>query len=92
MIEFHPGHLDAGQHCGDAGVGQDGVEQGRILAVAVPHDVPESAFGVFEVHGEVAGGLDDPGGGRMRRGAENADAAGGVFDDGQHVQTRAGHG
>jgi hypothetical protein len=43
---IHAGHLDAGQDRGDAGVGHDGVEQGRVLAVAVTDDVLEAASGV----------------------------------------------
>ena len=52
----------------------------------------DPASGVVEVHDEVAGGLGYPGRGWMRGRAEDPDAAGGVFDDGQHVQPGAGQG
>jgi len=39
----------------------------------------------LEVHDEVAGGLGDPGGGRVGGGAQDPDAATGVFDDREDV-------
>ena len=41
----------------DAGVGKDGVEQGRVLAVPVADEVLRLAAGVFEIHDQVVGGL-----------------------------------
>jgi hypothetical protein len=64
------------------GVGQDAVEQGRILPVAVPDQVSDLTAGVFEVHDQVPGGLGHPGGGRVRGDTEDPDPAGGVLDDG----------
>src|SRR2546430_13608191 len=73
-------------------VGEDDVEQGRVLAVAVAEKVLRLASGVLDVHGEVAGGLSHPRRGRVGGGAEDANPAGGVFDDGRAVQSRAGQG
>jgi hypothetical protein len=44
----HPGHADVAEHDLDAGVGQDGVEQGRVLAVPVADQVLDLASGVLE--------------------------------------------
>ena len=49
-----------------------------------------SAAGVLQVHDQVPGGLGHPGGGRVRGGAEDADPAGGVLDDGEDVHPGAG--
>ena len=48
--------------------------------------------GVVEVHDQVAGQLRRPRRGGMGGGTENADPAGGVFDDGEDVQPRSGQG
>jgi hypothetical protein len=85
-----PGHLNTAQHGRDAGVGEDGIEEGGVLAVAIANDVPDPAFGVVQIHGEVAGGLRDPGGGRVGGGAENSDPAAGVLNGGQYVETGTG--
>jgi hypothetical protein len=47
--------------------GEDGVECGSELGVAVPDEEPEATAGVLEIHGEVAGLLGQPGAGGMRR-------------------------
>jgi hypothetical protein len=86
----HSGYPDAAAHHTDPSVGEDGVEQGRVLAVPVADDVPRRRSGVVQVHGQVADGLGDPGGGRMRGGAEDVDAARGVFDDRQDVHANSG--
>jgi hypothetical protein len=70
------GDLDAVEHDGEAGVGEDGIEQGRVLAVAIAEKVLHAASGVLGVHGEVAGGLGEPGGAGVGGDAEDTDAAG----------------
>jgi hypothetical protein len=50
----HAGHLHTGEHDRDAGVGEDGVEQDRVFAVAIADEVLHLASGVLDVHGEVA--------------------------------------
>jgi|SRR6266545_4836537 len=82
----HAGHLDAAEHDLDIGVGEDRVEQGGELAVAVTDKVPRCAAGVVEVHGEVSYGLRYPGGGGMGGGAQDLDPAAGVLNDGQDVE------
>jgi hypothetical protein len=87
MIAFISGYPDTAENDPDACVGEDVVEQCRVLAVPIAYHVC-----VFEVHGEVPGGLGDPGGGRVRGGVEDSDPAAGVFDDREYVQARAGQG
>ncbi len=53
----HPGHLDTAQDDLDVGVGEDGVEQVRELAVPIADQEPGLAVGVLQVHDEVAGGF-----------------------------------
>jgi len=84
------GGTDAGAHVRDAGVGEDRIEQGWVLAVSVADEVAGGRGGVVEVHREVTCGLGDPHGGGMRGGAENSDASGAVFDHREDVQARAG--
>jgi hypothetical protein len=50
----------------DVGGGEDGVERGAELGVAVPDEEPESSAGVLEVHEQVAGLLGQPGAGGKR--------------------------
>ncbi|MFI1996450.1 hypothetical protein [Actinoplanes sp. NPDC020271] len=64
--------------------------KGRVLAVPIADQVFDLAAGVLEVHDQVPGDLHDPRGGRMWRDAEDPDAAGGVFDDRQHVTVGTG--
>jgi hypothetical protein len=79
----HPGYLDTAAYDGDAGVGGDPVEQRRVFVVPVADEVIHLAAGVFKVHDEVPGCLGHPSGGRVCGGAQDADAAAGVFDDGE---------
>jgi hypothetical protein len=60
------------------------------VAVPVADQKAGAAAGVLQVDGEIAGGLGDPRGGRVRSGAEDAYPAGGVLDDGQDVDAGAG--
>src|SRR5690242_17726063 len=59
---IHPRHLDSTEHCLDTRVLEDCVEQAGELAVAVPDQEPRPAAGVLQVHDEIPGSLDDPGG------------------------------
>jgi hypothetical protein len=79
----HARHPHAAEHDGDAGVGEDRVEQWRVLPVAVTDEVRDLASGVVEVHDEVAGRLGHPHAGRVGGDAEDAYSAGGVLDDRQ---------
>jgi hypothetical protein len=83
---------DPAEYDADPGIGEDGVEQGWVLSVSVTDQVFHRASRVVEVHDEVPGGLGHPACGRMLRGTEDPDPAGGVFDDGQDVETGAGQG
>jgi hypothetical protein len=49
----------------DVGGGEDGVEGGDELGVAIPDQKPGFAPGVVEVHEQVAGQLGQPGPGRV---------------------------
>jgi hypothetical protein len=86
----HPGYPDAAEHDVDSGVGEDGVEQGRVLAVPVADQIFNLAAGVFEVHGQVPGCLGHPGCCRVRGDAEDPDPAGGVLDDRQDISDMPG--
>ena len=70
----------------DVDGGEDGVEGGGELAVAVADEEPEAPVGVVEVHEQVAGQLGEPGSGRVGGDAEDVDAAGGVLDDEERVE------
>jgi len=61
----HARHQDPTEHNVDTGVGEDAVEQGRVLAVPVADQVSRLAACVVEVDQQVPGGLGDPGGGRV---------------------------
>ncbi|MFG1955826.1 hypothetical protein [Micromonospora sp. NPDC048830] len=87
----HAGHSDVAAHDRDVGVGEDRVEQGRVLAVPILDQVFHRASGVLKVHHQAPGRLGNPAGGRMSGGAEDAYSAGGVFDDRKDVQPGAGH-
>jgi hypothetical protein len=82
----HPGHLDAAANNRDPRVGEDRVEQGRVLAVSVANEVPDGRSGVLKVHHEVAGRLGDPRRGGLGGGAQDPDTAAGMFDDREDVQ------
>jgi hypothetical protein len=88
----HAGYPHAAEDHLDAGVGEDGVEQGGELPVPVPDHEPCPAAGVFEVHGEVLGRLCYPGRGGMRGRAQDPDLPAGVLDHREHVQPRSGQG
>jgi hypothetical protein len=66
------------------------VEHVGELAVAVPDQEFERVDAFTEVEHEVAGLLRDPRPGRVRRDAQDMDAAGGVLDYGEAVQPREG--
>ena len=70
----------------DVGGGEDGVEGGGELGVAVADEEPEPPAGVVEIHEQVAGLLGQPGSGGVGGDAEDVDAAGGVLDDEERVQ------
>ena len=76
----------------DVGGGEDGVERGGELGVAVADEEPEATAGVVEVHEQVAGLLGQPGAGRVRGDAEDVYAAGGVLDDEERVEPVQGDG
>jgi hypothetical protein len=61
-----------------------------VAAVAVADRVLDGGVGVLEVHHQVPGQLGGPGRGRVRGGAEDTHASGGVFDGGEDVQPAAG--
>ena len=82
---IHARHPHAGKHGLDPGVGEDLVEHGGELRVPVADQVLDGCGCVFQVHGEVLRRLSDPGRGGMRGGTEDANTAGGVFDDGEDV-------
>ena len=70
----------------DAAAGEDGVERGGELGVAIPDEEPVPPAGVVEVHGQVTGQLGQPRSGGVGGDSEDVDAAGGVLDDEERVQ------
>ena len=76
----------------DVDGGEDGVEGGGELGVAIADEEPEPLAGVVEVHGQVAGQLGQPRAGRVRGDPEDVDAAGGVLDDEERVEPVQGDG
>jgi len=66
--------------------GEDRIEGGAELGVAVADEEQEAAVGVVEVHERVAGLLGEPGAGGVGSDAEDVHAAGGVLDDEDRVQ------
>ena len=70
----------------DVDGGEDGVEGGGELGVAVPDEEPEATAGVVEIHEQVAGLLGQPGTGGVRGDAEDVHPAGGVLDDEERVE------
>jgi hypothetical protein len=81
----HPWHLDAAEDDLDSRIVEDGVEVGEF-AVAVPDQESRPTAGVLEVHDQVL-----PGCGRVRGGAQDVDAPGGVLDEREYV-TGSGQG
>jgi hypothetical protein len=74
----------------DVDGGEDGVERGGELAVAVTDEESEAPGGVVEVHEQVAGLLSQPRSGGVGGDAEDVHAAGGVFDDEERVEPAQG--
>jgi len=70
----------------DVDGGEDGIEAGSELAVAVADQEPEASVGVVEVHEQVAGELSQPSAGGMSGHAQDVYATGGVFDDEERVE------
>ena len=70
----------------DVDGGEDGVEGGGELGVAVADEEQKAAVGVVEVHEQVAGLLGELGAGGVCGDAEDVHAAGGVLDDEEHVE------
>jgi hypothetical protein len=71
--------VHATEHDRDAGIGEDRVEQGRVLAVPVADQVLHPASGILDFHHEVPGGLGHPCRGGVRGRAEDPDAPAGVL-------------
>ncbi|HTF48279.1 MAG TPA: hypothetical protein VK735_12590 [Pseudonocardia sp.] len=63
-----------------------------VIGVPIADQEPEVLAGFLQVHGEVAGQLGQPDAGRVRGDAEDADLAGGVFDDEERVEPGQGDG
>ena len=76
----------------DVDGGEDGVEGGGELGVAIADEEPEPLAGVVEVHGQVAGLLGQPRAGRVRGDPEDVHPAGGVLDDEERVEPVQGDG
>jgi hypothetical protein len=70
----------------DVDGGEDGIEAGSELAVAVADQEPEAPAGVVEVHQQVARELSQPSAGGVGGHAEDVYATGGVFDDEERVE------
>ena len=70
----------------DVDCGEDGVEGGGELGVAVADEEPKATTGIVEVHEEIAGLLGLPGSGRVGGDAEDVHPAGGVLDDEEDIQ------
>src|SRR4051812_16541683 len=68
------------------------VEGVCVAAVPVADQILRGGPGVLEVHDQVPGQLRRPGCGGMRGGAEDTDAAGGVLDGCEDVQSCSGQG
>jgi hypothetical protein len=90
MIEFMRGIWTPLSTVSIPGVVEHGVEQAGELAVPVPDQEPRPAPGVLEIDDQVSRGLGDPGGSGVGGGAQDPDPPGGVLDDRQHMQARAG--
>lgn len=88
----HPRHPDPAEYDLDPRILKDGAEQGGVLPDTVADHEPGPAAGILENRDEVPGGLRHPGGGRVRRRAQDADAPAGVPDHREHVQPRPGQG
>ena len=76
----------------DVDGGEDGVEGGGELGVAVADEEPEASVGVVEVHQQVAGLLGEPGAGGVGGDAQDVHPPGGVLDDEEDVEAAQGDG
>ncbi|WP_250573985.1 hypothetical protein [Nonomuraea sediminis] len=85
----HPRHSDTGEHNLDAGVDEDLLHEGWELPVLVSDQEARPAARVSQIHHDILDHLDDPGSGRVRGGAQHANAPGGMLDDGENVLTLA---
>ena len=70
----------------DVDGGEDGVEAGGELAVAVADEEPEASVGVVEVDEQVASLLGEPRSGGVSRDAQDVHPTAGVFDDEERVE------
>ena len=76
----------------DVDGGEDGVERGGELGVAIADKEPDAAPGVVEIHAEVAGLLGQPGAGRVGGDTQDVYPAAGVLDDEGRVEPVQGDG
>jgi hypothetical protein len=88
----HAGDADPGHDRGNAAVGKNRIERCGVAAVRVSDQVLHGGVGVLGVHDQVPGYLGGPGCGGVCGRAEDADAAGGVLDDGEDGESRSGQG
>jgi hypothetical protein len=70
----------------NAGRGKDCVERVGVLGIPVSDQKPQAAGPLAEVHENVPGLLDGPGGGRVGGDTGQVDAAMVVLDEEQHVK------
>ncbi|GAA0975760.1 hypothetical protein GCM10009555_034200 [Acrocarpospora macrocephala] len=73
----------------DADLGEDLVHERRELPIPLADQTADPAAGVLQIHHQVLDDLYDPARGRVRGGAEYADASAYVLDDGQDVLLEA---
>ena len=76
----------------DVDGGEDSIEAGSELAVAIADQEPQVSVGVVEVPEQVACELSQPSAGGMGGHAQDVYAAGGVFDDEERVEPVQGDG
>jgi len=76
----------------NAAVGKNRIERCGVPAVTVSDQVGHGGVSVLQVHDQVPGHLGGPGCGGVCGRAEDADAAGGVLDDCENVESRSGQG
>jgi hypothetical protein len=84
----HAGYPDTAEHHSDAGVGEDRVEQRRVLPVTIPDQVLHSASGIVEVHEQVPGLYRSKTGFRGLNCGTPSGAAAGCITDGHGVSVR----
>ena len=83
---IRPGRGNRGSYRFDADRGEGGVEGGGEFGVSVPNEESELAPSVFEVGGEVAGHLSDPGSGGVGSDAQQVHLSPVDFNDEKHVE------